>query len=117
MALGSPLAEAERRGAAVQVLSRGPVRLAVQELYVQMGRKGENSLAILADLSDLCLVDLSTPDEPYAVIISAPGIAQAVGGWIRREIAVGEIDRLVGERLGDLLPAAALQQMQRLWRS
>jgi len=117
MALGPHLAEAERKGVAVQVLSRGPVRLAVQEIYVQTGRKGENSLAVLADLADLCLVDLTKQDDPYAVFITAPGIAQAVGGWIRREIAVGEIDRLVGERLGDLLPAAALQQMQRLWRS
>lgn len=117
MLLGPHLAAAQRRGPAVQVLSRGPVRLAVDEIYVQPARKNEASLAVLADMTNLCLVDLSTENDAYAIITSAPGLAQVVGGWMRREIAIGEIERLVGERLHDLLPSATVQQMQRLWRS
>lgn len=115
--LGTLLASAQRKGLAVQVLSRGPVRLALDEVYVQPARKNEASLAVLADMSILCLVDLSTENDAYTLITSAPGIAQVVGGWMKREIAIGEIERLVGERLNDLLPSATVQQMQRLWRT
>lgn len=115
--LGSHLAHAQSRGVTVQVLSRGPVRLSVDEIYIQPARKGDASLAVLADMARLCLVDLTAPEESFAIITSAGGIAQAVGGWMRRDIAIGEIERLVGERLNDILPSSALQQVQRLWRS
>lgn len=115
-ALGGLLAEAERRGVQVQVLSYGPVRLSVSEVYVHAGRREEGLFCLVSDGAALCQAEIGVGEDAYAVFIANRGIARGVAAWLRREMAIGEIDRLIGERLGDILPAAALQQMQRLWR-
>lgn len=115
--LGPALAEAERRGVMVAVLSRGPVRLSLQEVYVQTARKPDQTLALVADASSLLLVDVAAPDGGYAILSSAAGIAGAIATWLRKEMAFGEIERCVGERIFDFLPATAVAQMTRLWRA
>lgn len=115
--LGPALADAERRGVTVAVLSRGPVRLSLQEVYVQTSRKADQTLALVADHSRLLLVDLTAPDGGYAILSSAEGIAASISSWLRKEMAFGEIERCVGERIFEFLPATAVAQMTRIWRA
>ncbi len=115
--LGPALSDAERRGVMVAVLSRGPVRLNLQEVYVQTARKVDQTLALVADGARLLLVDLTAPDGGYGLLTSAEGIAGTAASWLRKEMAFGEIERCVGERIFDFLPAASVQQMTRLWRA
>jgi len=117
MAVGQALADATRRGLVVQALSRGPVRLSVSDLFVQHAKRSDASLFLLVDQSTLLVAELNSTEDTFAIITTARGIASAVGSLIRRDIATGEIERVVGERLGDLVPAVSLQQIQRLLRS
>lgn len=115
--LGPALSEAERRGVTVAVLSRGPVRLNLMEVYIQSSRNPEMTLALVADHSRLLMVDLTAPEGGHAILSTAQGTAAMVASWLRKEIAFGEIERCVGDRIFEFLPAAAVAQMTRLWRA
>lgn len=116
-ALGAALAESERRGVLAAVLSRGPVRLNLREVYVQAARNPDPALALVVDGQIALLADLADPAGAHAVLTTLPAVARTTAAWMRKEMAFGEIERLVGERLFDLLPASAVQHMTRLWRS